>query len=290
MGSIGNIGGAASAGGIERVRGVRRGFNGGEVRGDSMNDFRSCIHQVPIFQTLPEESILRLQRAMHHRKLSPGEVVISTGDPVNHMIVVAKGLLKLVKVGSSGREQVVRELGPGEFFGEMGLFTSMVAEADLVAVTETDACLLRRDAVESELASHPEVALRLVEALAKRLADAERTIGEIALMDVGQRLASELLRLCRARAEAIAKSPGRYAGPGSGASSGEGHFHGDPGKEAVTFELPYSWAEMASRLATTPESLSRRLRSLVDDGIVDVNGRTVTVRDLRALEERTLAL
>lgn len=223
-----------------------------------MTDIRSCIHRVPIFQVLPEENLLRLQRAMHHRKLVPGQVIVSAGEAVDHLIVVANGLLKLARVGRSGREQVVRELGPGEFFGEMGLFTPMVAEADLVAVLETDACLLRRDAVEAELTGSPEVALALVEALAKRLAEAERTIGEISLLDVGQRLASELLRLCRAQ---------------------DG--------ESITFEIPYSWAEMASRLATTPESLSRRLRSLVDDGVVDVDGREVTVRDVEALWERT---
>lgn len=223
-----------------------------------MTDVRSCIHHVPIFQVLPEDSVLRLQRAMHHKKLAPGQVVVTAGDGVDHLIVVARGLLKLVRVSRSGRQQVVREIGPGQFFGEMALFTPMVAEADLVAVSDTDACLLQRSAVEAELSSFPQVALALVEALARRLADAERTIGELALLDVGQRLASELLRLC-------------------------GTTEGGP----VTFQLPYSWAEMASRLATTPESLSRRLRQLVDEGIVEVNGRTVTVPDVAALWERT---
>lgn len=224
-----------------------------------MTDIRSCIHRVPIFQVLPGDNVLRLQRAMHHKRLMPGEIAVSAGDPVDHLIVVADGLLKLTRVSRSGREQVVRELGPGEFFGEMGLFTPMVAEADLVAVSETDACLLRRDAVEEELAGSPEVALALVEALAKRLAEAERTIGELALLDVGQRLASELLRQSQAR-----------------------------GGEGASFELPFSWAELANRLATTPESLSRRLRRLVDDGIVHVTGRTVVVRDADALFDRTL--
>lgn len=224
-----------------------------------MTDVRSCIYEVPIFQVLPEANVLRLQRAMHHKRLEPGEVIVAAGDAVDHLIVIANGLLKLTKVSRSGREQVVRELGPGQFFGEMGLFTPIVAEADLVAVTETDACLLRRDAVEVELANSPDVALALVEALARRLVEAERTIGELALLDVGQRLASELLRLSKAN------------------SGGQ-----------ATFELPFSWAELASRLATTPESLSRRLRQLVDAGIVAVDGRTVTVRDADALYERTM--
>lgn len=226
-----------------------------------MDDIRSCIHQVPIFQVLPQDSVLRLQRAMHHRKLEPGQVVLTAGDPVDHLIVVARGLLKLARMSPGGREQVVRELGPGQFFGELGLFAPMAAEANLVAVLETDACLLRRDAVQGELKTHPPVALALVEALAQRLAEAERTIGELALMDVGQRLASELLRLA-----------------------------GDPHTLAsgpIAFEIPYSWAEMAGRLATTPESLSRRLRSLVDEGIVSVQSRRVTIHDPEALKERT---
>lgn len=105
------------------------------------------------------------------------------------------------------------------------------------------------------------MALALVETLAKRLADAERTIGEIALLDGGQRLASELLRLSQARKAG-------HSGP-------------------VTIEIPYTWAEMASRLATTPESLSRRLRALVDEGVIEAQGRTVTVRDVEVLWERT---
>lgn len=226
-----------------------------------MNDIRSGIYQVPIFQALPQDSILRLQRAMHHKSIAPGQAVVSAGQAVDHLIVVSSGRLKLTKVARSGREQVVRELGPGDFFGEMGLFAPLVAEADLVAVTGTDACLLRRSAVQAELTSHPEVALALVETLAKRLADAERTIGEIALLDVGQRLASELLRLSQARKAG-------HSGP-------------------VTIEIPYTWAEMANRLATTPESLSRRLRALVDEGVIEVQGRTVTVRDVEVLWERT---
>lgn len=230
------------------------------MTGDMSNDIRSCIHRVPIFQGLPGDNVLRLQRAMHHRELAPGDVILRTGDTVDHLIVVARGLLKLTRVSRSGREQVVRELGPGQFYGEMALFTRLVAEADLVAVSETDACLLRRDAVEAELAVSPAMATALVEALAQRLAEAERTIGELALLDVGQRLASELLRLAGARHD--------QRGP-------------------VALELPFSWAEMAARLATTPESLSRRLRQLVDDGIVKVNGRTVTVNDVEALWERS---
>lgn len=224
-----------------------------------MTDIRSCIHQVPIFQGLPGDNLLRLQRAMHHRKLQSGDIVIAAGDRVEHLVVVAKGLLKLSRVSRSGREQVVRELGPGQFFGEMGLFTPMTAEADLIAVVETDVCMLRRDAVQMQLSAAPDVAIALVEALAKRLSEAEQAIGDIALLDVGERLAAELLRL--------AELAGDVTAP---------------------FQLPFSWAQLAARLATTPESLSRRLRQLVDEGMVHVDGRRVLIRNVEALRARTM--
>ena len=121
-----------------------------------MEDVRSCIHRVPIFQVLPEDNVLRLQRAMHHGKLSPGKSssMPGSGGP---LVVVARGLLKLTRVSRSGREQVVRELGPGEFFGEMA-FLPPWWQRQTCGLTETDACLLRRDAVQAELAAIPAIA------------------------------------------------------------------------------------------------------------------------------------
>jgi CRP/FNR family transcriptional regulator len=170
---------------------------------------------------------------------------------VSHLIVVASGLLKLVHTTSRGREQVVRHLGPGEFLGEMALFTQVQHEGDLIALAESTACLISREGIQAILRQHPAVALAVVEALAERLAEAEQLIADLGLRDVGQRLAAELLRLAEGEA---------------------------------TVRLPVPWAEMAFRLGTTPESLSRRLRALVEQGLVEQEGsRTLRLMDLERL-------
>lgn len=221
-----------------------------------MTRVHTCIYRVPIFQSLPDESIVRLGAAMHHRHLLPGESVVRMGEPVTSLIVVASGLLRLSRSSRSGREQVLRELGPGQFFGEMALFTDITAEGDLIAATETHACVLEKTAVQDVLKSEPHLAVGLVQAIAQRLAEAERTIGDLALLDVGERLAAELLRLAEA------------------AEAGSG---------GVAFELPVTWAQLATKLGTTPESLSRRLTRLAKEGLVQVDGRRVVVPDLDAL-------
>lgn len=216
----------------------------------------SCIHQVPIFRALPADSVKRLQGAMQHGHFMPGQQIIRMGDPVECLVVVASGLLKLSRTSKSGREQIIRELGPGQFYGEMALFTPVASEGDLIAVQETHACLLDRSAVQTELQSQPGLAVPLVEAIAQRLAEAERAIGDLALLDVGERLAAELLRLGEA---------------------------GEHTAEGIVFNLPVTWAQLANRLGTTPESLSRRLKAMTEAGHVHVQGRSVLIRDPAAL-------
>ncbi|MGE5554317.1 MAG: Crp/Fnr family transcriptional regulator [Betaproteobacteria bacterium] len=201
----------------------------------------SCAAGVPIFQVLPPDALLELTRAMRHATFSRGETIVADGDPVEHLVVVARGRVKLVHTSPNGREQVVRTLGPGEFWGELALFTRARQEGDLVAIEETTACLVPREAVQSLLKRYPEVALRLTEALAQRLAEAEQLIADLGLRDVGQRLAAELCRLAK---------EGRVELGGT------------------LVRLPVSWAELAVKLGTTPESLSRRLRALAEQGII----------------------
>jgi CRP/FNR family transcriptional regulator len=218
----------------------------------------SCAAGVPIFKALPTEGLDELGQAMRHRHFEKGELVVGAGQPVAHMIVVAHGRLKQVHSSASGREQVVRLIGPGEFLGEMALFTAAVHEHDLITAEAADCCLVPREAVQALMRRHPEVAVRLVEALAQRLAEAEQLIVDLGLRDVGQRLAAELLRVAAS---------------------------GVKGPEGVTVKMPGPWSELAVRLGTTPESLSRRLKALAEQGLISQQGaRTVIIRQPERLK------
>lgn len=232
-----------------------------------MQDATSCIYNVPIFKHLPTESVRRLQQVMVHRRLQTGETLAHAGERVEHLVVVHVGLLTLSRIGMSGREQVLRELGPGEFYGEIGLFADVIGEGDLVAVQESEACVLERTAVHQVLSGTPDMMIPLVHALARRLFEAERTVGELALFDVNRRLTAELLRQAAVAAEMHALGA-------------EVLLRGKVG-----FRLSFSWAQLATKLGTTPESLSRRLANLSADGLVEVKGRDVVIPDAQALRD-----
>lgn len=215
----------------------------------------SCTAAVPVFRSLPAGSLQELDETMHHRRWGRGEVVLAHGALIEHLVIVAEGELKLTRITASGREQVIRVLGPGDFFGEMALFTQITLEGDLVATSDTSVCMVPRASVQRLLQTHSELSVALVEALAQRLYEAEQQIVELGLRDVGQRLAAALLRYAKATNVAV-------------------------------IQLPISWAELAVRLGTTPETLSRRLRVMVEEGLIEQMGpRLFVVRDLQGLKD-----
>lgn len=224
-----------------------------------MGGIPSCAAGVPIFRSLPPEGLDELGAAMHHRHFEKGDIILAAGAPIDHLIVVAHGRLKIAHTSRSGREQVLRFLGPGMFLGEMGLFFPTTnLEGDLTALEPSDVCMVPREAVQAILRRHPGVALRLLETLAQRLAEAEQLIVDLGVRDVGQRLAAELVRLAP---------------------------EGTPGPDGIRIRLPVTWGEMAVRLGTTAESLSRRLKAMVAQGWIRQEGqRTVILRDLERLQ------
>ncbi|MDP2872004.1 MAG: Crp/Fnr family transcriptional regulator [Bacillota bacterium] len=223
-----------------------------------MPDLPSCAAGVPIFQVLPQDALRELTAALRHARFGEGETIAADGAPVEYLVVVAHGRAKLVHTSAAGREQVVRVLGPGEFWGEMALFAPARQEGDLIALEETMACLVPRHAVQSLMQRYPDVAVRLVESLAQRLAASEQLIADLGLRDVGQRLAAELCRL---------------------AETGTARMRG------VAVRVPMPWAQLAMKLGTTPESLSRKLKALAGQGLIQHRGgsREVVVLDLERL-------
>lgn len=190
----------------------------------------ACALGVPIFRVLPDTGLLELGQLLHHRPVRRGEVIAQAGDPITDLIIVARGRLRAIQTSPSGREQTVRTLGPGDFVGELALFSPAHHASDLIAAGDGQVCLVPRAGIQSLMQRHPEVATALVAALAERLAAAA-------------------------------------------------------GGDKTTIALTEAWADLASRLGTTPESISRRLKSLAAAGLIEQpDSRTVVIVDTAELK------
>lgn len=228
----------------------------------------TCVRRVPIFSHLTPEQQDLVGTFAHPVRLAAGELLHGAGDAVGQLFVVHTGAVKLVHTAASGRTHLVRVAGPGEVVGERAFLTGEPPEHAVEAAAETRLCTFDHRELARLVAAYPAISVGIMRSLSERLADAERRLA-LSAVDVPARVAAFLLEL-----------PGEFV-PGEFASGDRA-----PGAGTQRVRLPWPKKDVASWLATTPESFSRALARLQRQGLIDVDGDTITVPDAAALEER----
>jgi CRP-like cAMP-binding protein len=210
------------------------------------------LRQAPVFAGLSDEQIAKLAGIAHPATLAGEATVFLQGDPADAFYLLAEGAVKIIKEFRDGRSATIRHVRPGETFGESVLFNDTYpAGAETMAVSR----LYRpasADFRELTLAE-PELGLRLIATMANLLVMLNQRVEDL-LLPVPTRLARYLLDLC--------SEQGTPA-----------HCH-----------LPITKQELAARLGTVPETLSRTLNRFVRGGLVDVDGSSLRVLNRVRLE------
>jgi CRP-like cAMP-binding protein len=197
----------------------------------------------------PEELAQRYARTFPR-----GTVLFREGEPGREMYVVQQGKVVISKrVGAV--EKVLSALGPGEFLGEMSILNAQPRSATATCVEESRLLVIDGATFESMVRGSPEIALRLVRALAGRLREADRQIENL------------LLRDARARVVHFLGDEAARAGTSRPGSSGEG----------VRLELAVD--EIAGRLGLEPAKVREVLESLERARLLDSREGALVVRD-----------
>lgn len=213
----------------------------------------SCISRVPIFSSLSPSERVEIAHIATSRSFLKGETIYRAGDTAHTLYVLSTGRVKLVRLSLSGKEQVSRIIGPGEFLGELSLFASLPLMDHAQAMENCTMCALHGEAFKQLMVKYPSIAFKIMDEMARRLATAESRIEAISLTSVNQRLAQVLLDLSR---------------------------------DKLKFTLPSSKGDLASQLGMSQETLSRRLSSWQDEGFIQLQGhRGVEVLDRDRLED-----
>jgi CRP/FNR family cyclic AMP-dependent transcriptional regulator len=218
-----------------------------------------CLGPQGIFGGLnPDESAVLARRA-RRKRFAAGELLFQEGDRCLGLHIVASGKVRIFKSSPSGREQVLAIEGPGSTVAELPVFDGGNYPASALAVEATEVVFLPREEFRAFCLERPEVALKVLAAVGGRLRKLVDLIEELSFTTVRQRLATLLVRLAR--------SAGRKC------------------PEGVAFELPDSHQEMAHKMGTVRELVSRNLTRLAAEGLLKLEGRHIVVRDLEKLEE-----
>lgn len=221
------------------------------------------LAKIPIFSGLAEGELSFLAQRAVPRRYAAGQIVFGEGEPCLGLYVVESGYIRIFKSSASGREHVLSVDGPGSSVAELPVFDGGNYPASARAIDDTTLLFVSKQDFHALCLAHPQVALKVLRVVGARLRRLVGIIEELSFTTVRHRLASFLLRL--------AEREGKHTGEGIGVT------------------LPASNQELASQIGTVRELVSRNLSRLQAEGVVRINGRSVVICDLKALDDEARA-
>lgn len=213
---------------------------------------KTCIELVPIFSTLTFDEMMEVASITVSKTYKKGEMVYLQGEMEKKLYVIHKGSVKISRFSSSGKEQVIRILGPGDFMGELSLFNNEPYANNAEVIEDAIVCIIDGDKLKGLMAKYPTIALKVLEELSSRLKRAENLIENLGVKDVESRIAEMLLELAD-----------------------------DNGNITLTVKK----GDLASHLGMSQETLSRKLSYFQDKGWIELKGhKKIKILNRESLE------
>jgi CRP-like cAMP-binding protein len=153
------------------------------------------LETIEIFQDLTHAEMKDIGQQTVMRTFQAGHLFYMPSDPGEVLFTLKQGRVQLYRLAPNGRKLVVSILHPGAVFGQMGLVGQHLHRTFAQALEECVVCVMSREEVERLLLEKPQIAIRFLNALGRRLEEAERRLEEFAFKDVPTRLAGLLIQL-----------------------------------------------------------------------------------------------
>ncbi len=217
------------------------------------------LSRAAIFRGLDTDTLLKLASQARERSIAAGDILFAAGDTPQGLFVVVRGAVRAVRVNLEGREQTIHVETEGGMLAEVAVLDGGPYPSTAIAETDAEILFLASADVLEFLLQHPPAALQALRMMASRLRQVSGLAERLALHDVGQRLASLLL-------ETATKTRPQLR-------------NGD------SFSLPLSHSQIASRLGSVREVVTRSLQRMVQQNAISIHGHRITVTDLEQLQK-----
>lgn len=222
------------------------------------------LRKIPLFSTLEEADLSRLERRLVRRRYTQGQVLFHMGDEGGNLYIIRKGRVKITIPSSAGEEMILAILASGEILGEISLIDGKPRSATVQAMKETEAmCLYREDFLEV-LQGRFDMVLRVLAILAARLRQTDVLLAESHFMDITSRLAKKILDL--------------------------GKAFGVEEEGGIRIGVRVTQRDLASMVGATRESVNKQLKVLREQGFLMVCEGYIQIQDVPGLARRIRAV
>jgi len=220
------------------------------------NQYVETLRRAYLFAQMPDDALHGLCAGMQEIHLGNGEGLFRHGQPAERFFFVHDGLIKLFRLSPDGGEKIIEIIRPGETFAEAVMFMGPQGRYPVSAAAVADSVVLAfgQNSYLGLLRESPDLCFGLLASMSRRLHMLVNQIESLTLQNATYRFVAYLL-------EEIAPDV----------------------KAAPELELKTPKSVIAARLAIQPETLSRILAKLRQQGLIAVHGNNIAVRDVRAL-------
>lgn len=216
------------------------------------------LRRISYFQGMADDAARRFVAELSARAYAARETIVAEDEPSRGFYFLRSGKARIFRTGADGREQTFRLIEPGDTFGEVPVFDGQPTPATVETLEPSEVVFVPAPAFLQLLQRQPTVAAAVLRHFARRLRSFTELVEQISLQTVQGRLARYLYQLAREE--------------------------GVPSPEGTIVPREITQQDLASLVGSVREVVSRTLRVMEDDGVVEIRRREIVIRDLPALQ------
>jgi CRP/FNR family cyclic AMP-dependent transcriptional regulator len=207
------------------------------------------LTKVPLFADLDEAELARISSKAVTKRYPRNTTIINEGDISDSLYIILSGRVRVYLSDMDGKEVILNDQGPGEFFGEMALLDSAPRSASVVTTEKTELSIISKTDFEEFVLQHPQTLLKILQGSIRRLRALTENVRSLALLDVYGRVARVLLQLAEK----------------------------EDGVMKIRTELTQQ--EIANRVGASREMVSRILKDLRTGGYIEMKERHIIIKE-----------
>ncbi|KXS43541.1 MULTISPECIES: Crp/Fnr family transcriptional regulator [unclassified Candidatus Frackibacter] len=219
----------------------------------------SYLKKIPFFEGLTIDELEQINELIIMRNYKKGMFIFLEHEPGEALYFIKTGQVKLSKMLETGEEQILRILQEGDIFAEVVLFDQGPYPATAEVIEDAKIGMIKSEDVNELIKENPEIAIKILNVMSKRLRQAQMKIRDLGLKDTRGRTASMLIKLAEE--------------------------YGKDAKEGIELDLSLTREEFANLIGTSRETITRILSDFKDDGLVKVGRKKIVILDLESLKE-----
>jgi CRP-like cAMP-binding protein len=210
-----------------------------------------------LFSSLPEAHLCTIsdsKNLVSHRK---GQILYYEGTKPLGIFCVNEGVIKVYKTASNGKEQILYLAKRGDFLGYYALLGEENYNNSATIIKDAKICFIPKEAFLSSLMKNTEFFKRITKQLSHELGVMEEKLTDASQKSIRERLAFLLLQLANS--------------------------YGVDGGQPQEINLVLSREELAGMVGTATESVIRLLSEFKRDGLIELNGKKISIKDKKGL-------